>query len=121
MNKELIFSLTKKDFKIQTFRCGGKGGQNQNKLETGVRIIHEASGSRGESREFRDQFSNKKAAFRRLCESEKFKLWHKIETSKIIAKKDKKIKILSDEEIMEKVNKIIDEDLLNNKILIESF
>lgn len=119
MNKELILSLTKKDFKIETFRSGGKGGQNQNKVETGVRIIHEQSGAKAESREFRDQFSNKKAAFKRLCESDKFKLWHKIEVAKIIARKDKNIKILSDEEIMLKVEKMIDEDLKNNKILIE--
>ena len=117
--RELILSLTKKDFKIETFRAGGKGGQNQNKLESGVRIIHEKSGARAESREFRDQFSNKKAAFKRLCESTKFKLWHKIEVAKIIARKDKNIKILSDEEIMDKVEKMIENDLKNNKILIE--
>lgn len=38
--KELLFSITKKDFKVDTFRCGGKGGQNQNKVESGARITH---------------------------------------------------------------------------------
>lgn len=82
MAKELIFSITKNDFDVQTFRSGGKGGQNQNKVESGVRIIHRASGAVGESREYRDQPQNKKAAFRRLVESAKFKTWLKIETAK---------------------------------------
>lgn len=79
--KELLFSITKKDFEIQTFRSGGKGGQNQNKVESGVRIIHRESGAVGESREFRDQPQNKKAAFKRLVASEKFKQWMKLQTS----------------------------------------
>jgi protein subunit release factor B len=82
MEKRLLFSLTKKDFEIQTFRCGGKGGQNQNKLETGVRIIHPASGARGESREERSQYANKKIAFERLCKSVRFLTWHKMEVAR---------------------------------------
>jgi len=42
--KNKLFSLTKKDFDIQTFRAGGKGGQKQNKISSGVRIIHRESG-----------------------------------------------------------------------------
>ncbi|NIV93003.1 hypothetical protein GWN42_09430, partial [candidate division KSB1 bacterium] len=38
--RELIRSFTRNEFEVQTFRCGGPGGQAQNKLETGVRIIH---------------------------------------------------------------------------------
>jgi protein subunit release factor B len=38
MKKEKLFSITKKDFKIQTFRSGGKGGQHQNKTNSGVAI-----------------------------------------------------------------------------------
>lgn len=66
MAKELLFSITKEDLIIQTFRSGGKGGQNQNKRESGVRIIHPESGARGESRNHRTQLANKKEAFRRL-------------------------------------------------------
>lgn len=75
--KELLFSLTKKDFTIQTFRSGGKGGQHQNKTESGVRIIHPASGAVGESRSERSQAQNKKAAFERLIQSKTFQAWHK--------------------------------------------
>lgn len=73
--KELLFSVTKPDFNIQTFRSGGKGGQHQNKVESGVRIIHRASGAVGESRTHRSQHRNKRLALERLTKSGKFKLW----------------------------------------------
>lgn len=33
-NADGTFSVTKDDLVIQTFRAGGKGGQNQNKIES---------------------------------------------------------------------------------------
>lgn len=57
-----ILSVTIKDCEVQTFRCGGKGGQNVNKRDTGVRIIHPPSGARGEGRDERSQWMNKKLA-----------------------------------------------------------
>lgn len=84
MDKQLLFSITRKDFRIDTFRSGGKGGQNQNKRDTGVRITHLDSGAVGESREERSQLQNKKNAFRRCIESNKFKIWHKLKTSEIL-------------------------------------
>ena len=60
MSKKLLFSLTKKDFVIETFRSGGPGGQNQNKRNTGVRIRHPESGAVAESRVHRTQEQNKK-------------------------------------------------------------
>jgi len=75
MARELLFSVTKKDLEIQTFRCGGHGGQKVNKTSSGVRIIHKESGAIGESRTERSQYQNKKIAFRRLTKSKKFKLW----------------------------------------------
>jgi protein subunit release factor A len=77
----LLFSVTKDDLKIDTFKAGGPGGQNQNKRETGVRITHPASGAVVESREHRQQEQNKKAAFRRLVDHPKFKAWHKKEVA----------------------------------------
>jgi len=76
MKRELLYSLTKKDLKLQTFRSGGPGGQNQNKRESGVRITHPASGAVGESREERSQWQNRKNALKRLVENPKFKLWN---------------------------------------------
>jgi len=73
--RKKILSLTKSDFLVDTFRSGGKGGQHQNKTDSGVRIRHLESGSAAESRESRSQHRNKKAAFRRLIKSTKFNLW----------------------------------------------
>jgi len=103
MAKKLLFSITKKDFEIQTFRCGGKGGQNVNKVESGVRIIHTASGARAESCEQRHQHQNKMIAFKRLVESAKFKTWHKMECARLMGK-------------LKDVDKIVD-DLMNDKNL----
>lgn len=94
MNKELLFSVTKKDLRIDTFRSGGKGGQNQNKRDTGVRITHLESGAVGESREERSQEQNKKNAFRRMVASDNFQRWIKIKTiftSNIRREVDKKV------------------------------
>lgn len=73
--RELLFSVTPNDCELQTFRAGGKGGQNANKRDTGVRWIHHPSGARGESREERSQLQNKKTAWRRMCETREFKAW----------------------------------------------
>jgi len=75
MSRELLFSVTKKDLEVQVFRAGGKGGQRQNKVSTGVRIIHKDSGAVGESRNERSQYQNKKIAFKRLNKNPKFKIW----------------------------------------------
>jgi protein subunit release factor B len=80
--RELLFSVTKDDFELQTFRAGGKGGQGQNKRSTGVRLIHKESGARGEARDERSFDQNRKNAFLRLVESKEFKAWHKLETAR---------------------------------------
>ena len=73
--RKKILSLNKKDFTIQTFRSGGKGGQHQNKTDSGVRIIHKESNARGESRNHKSQYQNKKEALNRLTKTKEFKLW----------------------------------------------
>ena len=72
---EKLFSVTLADCDVQTFKAGGPGGQNQNKRDTGVRVIHRASGARGESREHRTQLENKRAAFLRMARSAVFEAW----------------------------------------------
>lgn len=78
--KEKVLSVTIHDCEVQTFRSGGSGGQNQNKRDTGVRVIHHPSGARGESREERSQLQNKKTAFRRMAESREFQLWVRLKS-----------------------------------------
>ena len=75
MGRELVLSVTLKDCRVDEFRSGGPGGQNQNKRNTGIRIVHEPSGAVGESREERSQLQNKKTAFKRMAAHPKFKVW----------------------------------------------
>ena len=57
-----------KEYRIEKFHCGGKGGQNVNKVETGVRIIHIPTGIIAQSTEERSQFLNKQRAMEKLQE-----------------------------------------------------
>lgn len=54
------------DCSIETMHSGGKGGQNVNKVETGVRIRHIPTGITVECTEERSQYMNKQKAFHRL-------------------------------------------------------
>lgn len=85
-DRELLFSVTKDDFELQTFRAGGKGGQGQNKRSTGVRLIHHASGARGEARDQRSFDQNRKNAFLRLLETPEWTAWYKLQCAKSLGR-----------------------------------
>ena len=101
----LLFSVTIRDCELQTFRAGGKGGQKQNKTESGVRIIHRESGAVGECREERSQWQNKQKAFRRMAETEKFRKWLKIRIAQRLGEKS--------------VEEMVDEMMQSQNIRIE--
>lgn len=77
-----LFSTSIHDCKVDTFRCPGKGGQNVNKRETGVRVTHEPSGAIGKSCEERSQHQNKVTAFRRMGMCHEFQRWARIEAAR---------------------------------------
>ena len=57
---------TDPDIRFERFHSGGKGGQNVNKVETGIRIIHIPTGISVTSTAERTQLLNRKDALNKL-------------------------------------------------------
>ncbi len=112
---QLLFSVTKSDFEMQTFRCPGAGGGGKDTSSSGVRLVHRASGAVGEGRETRSVTQNRKAAFLRLIETPKFKGWHKIECARRMGQPVPE----TPEQIMARVDKMIEHGLRSGQIVVE--
>ena len=79
--KDLIFSVTKKDLKITYFSGKGAGGQHRNRHNNCVRIHHPESGVTLQATENKSLIQNKTLAFKRLVGDKKFNNWMKITAS----------------------------------------
>ena len=76
MDRELLYSVTRKDLKIEFFSGTGGGGQHRNKHQNCVRLYHPDSGTRTTGQSNKERKANLTEAFKNLTKSTSFKLWH---------------------------------------------
>jgi protein subunit release factor A len=112
---KLLFSVTMKDLTMQTFSVGGHGGGGKDTSNSGVRLIHAASGAVGEGREHRSNTQNRRSAFEKLVATKEFKAWHKIECARRMGQPVPE----TPQQIMARVDQMIESGLRDGSIVFD--
>lgn len=115
--RTLLFSITRKDFDMQTFSVGGCGGSGKDTSNSGVRLTHRASGAVGEGRDHRSNTQNRQDAFTRLVATKKFKDWHRIECARRMGQRIPE----TEAEVRARVDRMVDAGLRDGSIKVEEF
>jgi peptide chain release factor 2 len=87
--EESKLQIPEKDLKFEFYRAGGPGGQNVNKVETAVRVVHLPTGLAVSSQAQRSQAQNREYALKLL----KAKLYQLMEKEKINEVSNLRIKV----------------------------
>lgn len=96
--RELILSITKRDFNIHYFSGKGAGGQHRNKHQNCVRMSHVDSGAISTGQSSKSRQANLREAFKSITSSKRFKSWMRLEVAE---------RILNGSSIKEKVRKMM--------------